>query len=88
LAAAWAEVLAIPKDQIGRRDHFFDLGGTSLSGLRLAIALDRAVSFKDLKDHPILADLAALVDERIEQAVLAAPSSVRGDRCTATQGAK
>jgi amino acid adenylation domain-containing protein len=64
LAAAWAEVLGIPKDQIGRRDQFFDLGGTSLSALRLAIALGRAVSFKDLTDHPILADLATLVDER------------------------
>src|SRR5262249_13176731 len=31
LAAAWAKVLGIPKEQIGRRDHFFDLGGTSLS---------------------------------------------------------
>src|SRR5207244_1229247 len=51
LAAAWAEVLGIPKDQIGRRDHFFDLGGTSLSVLKLAITLDRAVSFKDLTGH-------------------------------------
>jgi len=73
LAAAWAEVLGIPKDQIGRRDHFFDLGGTSLSGLRLAITLDRAVSFKDLKDHPILTDLAALVDDRSLQRPRAAP---------------
>src|SRR5437660_895538 len=38
LAVAWAEVLGIPRDQIGRRDHFFDLGGTSLSTVRLAIA--------------------------------------------------
>src|SRR6266446_4061595 len=64
LAVAWGEVLGIPADQIGRRDNFFDLGGTSLSGLRLAIALDRAVSFKDLTGHPIVADLAALVDSR------------------------
>jgi amino acid adenylation domain-containing protein len=64
LAAAWAEVLGIPKDQVGRRSQFFDLGGTSLSALRLAIALDRVVSFKDLTEHPILADLATLVDER------------------------
>jgi hypothetical protein len=64
LAAAWAEVLGIPADQIGRRDNFFDLGGTSLSGLRLAIALDRAVSFKDLTGHPMLADLATLIDSR------------------------
>ncbi len=74
LAAAWAQVLGIPKDQIGRRDHFFDLGGTSLSGLQLAIALDRAVSFKDLAGHPILADLATLVDGRsAEQRRRAAP---------------
>src|SRR5438445_12572261 len=54
LAAAWAEVLGIPKAQIGRRDHFFELGGTSLSALKLAVALDRAVSFKDRTSHPIL----------------------------------
>src|SRR5206468_1746309 len=64
LAAAWAKVLGIPEDQIGRRDHFFEFGGTSLSALRLAIALDRAVSFKDLIDHPTLADLATLLDNR------------------------
>ena len=73
LAAAWAKVLGIPEDQIGRRDHFFELGGASLSALRLAIALDRAVSLKDLNDHPILADLATLVDERSVQRRRAAP---------------
>ena len=67
LAAAWAKVLGIPKEQIGRRDRFFDLGGTSLSALRLAIALDRAVSVKDLADHPDLAALAALIDGRSAQ---------------------
>src|SRR5438128_6235200 len=67
LAAVWAEVLGTPKDQIGRRDHFFDLGGTSLSALKLAITLDRAVSFQDLTDHPILADLATLIDGRSER---------------------
>jgi acyl-coenzyme A synthetase/AMP-(fatty) acid ligase len=61
LAGAWAEVLGIAREQIGRRDHFFDLGGTSLSALKLAIALDRAVSFRDLIGHPILADQAQLI---------------------------
>src|SRR5438034_4465836 len=78
---AWAEVLSIPKDQIGRRNHFFELGGTSLSALKLAITVERAVSFKDLINHPILADLAALIDERIELGVLAAPASVPSGRC-------
>jgi amino acid adenylation domain-containing protein len=73
LAAAWAEVLGIPKDRIGWRDQFFDLGGTSLSALRLAIRLNRAVSLKDLTDHPVLADLAMLIDERSAQRLRAAP---------------
>ena len=64
LAARWAGVLSIPQDQIRRRDNFFDLGGTSLSALRLAIALDRALSFKDLAAHPILADQATLISSR------------------------
>ena len=73
LAAAWAEVLGIAKDQIGRRDQFFDLGGTSLSGLRLVIAVGRVVTFKDVTDHPVLADLAALVDDRSVQRLRTAP---------------
>ena len=83
LAAAWAEVLGIPKDQIGRRDHFFNLGGTSLSAIRLAIALDRAVSFRDLGGHPILADQATLIDGRIDRNVRAAPVPVGSGHCTA-----
>ena len=67
LAAAWAKVLGIPQDQIGRRDHFFDRGGTSLSAVKLAITLDRAVSLKDVTRHPVLADLAGLVDGRSER---------------------
>jgi amino acid adenylation domain-containing protein len=62
LAAAWAQVLGISQDRIRRRDNFFDLGGTSLSALKLVIALDRAVSFRALAGHPLLADQALLID--------------------------
>jgi amino acid adenylation domain-containing protein len=64
LAGAWADVLGISKEQVGRRDNFFDLGGTSLSALKLVIATGRAVTFKDLTAHPSLADLAAVLDQR------------------------
>ncbi|WP_405888631.1 amino acid adenylation domain-containing protein [Streptomyces sp. NBC_01136] len=67
LAAAWAKVLGIPQHRIGRLDHFFDRGGTSLSAVKLAITLDRAVSLKDVTRHPVLADLAGLVDGRSER---------------------
>jgi acyl-coenzyme A synthetase/AMP-(fatty) acid ligase len=62
LAAAWAQVLGVPGDQIGRRDDFFARGGTSLSAVQLAVTLDRAVSLKDLTRQPVLADLAELID--------------------------
>lgn len=67
LAAAWAQVLGIPQEEIGRRDHFFERGGTSLSAVRLAIVLDRAVSHNDVIHHPILADLANVVDATSER---------------------
>ncbi|MFF7974943.1 amino acid adenylation domain-containing protein [Streptomyces sp. NPDC007905] len=67
LAAAWADVLGVPEHRIGRKDHFFDSGGTSLSAVRLTIALDRAVSLKDITRHPVLADLAALLDGSARQ---------------------
>jgi hypothetical protein len=69
LATAWAKVLGISMDRIGRHDSLFDLGATSLSLLKLAIALDRALSVKDLAGHPILADQAALIDRRLKQGV-------------------
>ncbi|MEV4339896.1 amino acid adenylation domain-containing protein [Streptomyces sp. NPDC049590] len=62
LAAVWAELLGVPEERIGRTDHFFDSGGTSLTAVRLSVALDRAVSLKDITRHPVLADLAAVLD--------------------------
>jgi amino acid adenylation domain-containing protein len=64
LAAAWATVLGLPPDLIGRGDNFFDRGGTSLSAVKLAIALDRAISPGDLARSPVLAELAGLIDGR------------------------
>ena len=67
LAAAWAKVLGVQADQIGRQDHFFDRGGTSLSAVKLAIAMKRAVSLTDITRYPVLADLAGMVDGRSER---------------------
>jgi surfactin synthase thioesterase subunit len=61
LAAAWATVLGVPQEEIGRRDDFFDRGGSSLSAVKVAVALDRAVSLKDITRKPVLADLAELL---------------------------
>ncbi|GAA4695707.1 amino acid adenylation domain-containing protein [Pseudonocardia yuanmonensis] len=62
LAAAFAQILGVPEAEIGRHDHFFDRGGSSLSAVKLAVALDRAVSLKDITRNPVLADLATLLE--------------------------
>ncbi|TWV58275.1 amino acid adenylation domain-containing protein [Streptomyces misionensis] len=67
LAAAWAQVLGVPAGQVGRTDHFFDSGGTSLTAVKLSIALDRAVSLKDITRNPVLGDLAALLDGTVRE---------------------
>ena len=67
LAACWAKVLGIGEGQISRRDNFFDRGGSSLSAVKLAITLDRAVSLKELTRHPVLADMADLLDGKSER---------------------
>jgi len=82
VARAWSEVLGVPKEQISRRAHFFDLGGTSLSALKLAIALERALSFKDLIEHPVLAEQAGMIERRLKRGV-PAPMPVASDSSVA-----
>jgi hypothetical protein len=79
LAAAWARVLGVPEDQIGLHDSFGALGGTSLSAVKLLVALDRAVSFKELQATPDLAALAALLDERSGSSPVPSPRTPEGN---------
>jgi amino acid adenylation domain-containing protein len=88
LATMWAEVIGISEEQIGRWDHFFDLGGTSLSALKLAIALNRAVSFKELASHPVLSEQANLVESRIGAAASLSIASGRSATTNTSEAAK
>ncbi|MEV6412971.1 amino acid adenylation domain-containing protein [Kribbella sp. NPDC051718] len=63
IATAWAEVLGVPLDEIDRNDNFFERGGGSLAGIRLVVRLSGLVSLVDLMKHPVLADLAAAVEQ-------------------------
>ncbi len=64
VATLWSQALRVPVHRIRRNAHFFVLGGTSLSAVRLAMSLDRQVTVGELAAHPVLFDLAALLDER------------------------
>ncbi|WP_301128140.1 amino acid adenylation domain-containing protein [Streptomyces cacaoi] len=67
VAALWARLLKVPEEHIGRDSRFAELGGTSLSAIRLSLALDRQVTVADLKDTPTVADVAALLDRTSPQ---------------------
>ena len=63
IAKVWREVLAL--DRVGRNDNFFDLGGHSLSMMKifavLRSAFARELVMVDLFAHPTVASLAAFV---------------------------
>ncbi|MFH0133434.1 amino acid adenylation domain-containing protein [Variovorax sp. VaC1] len=65
LAAIWAEVLGMGR--IGRNDHFFELGGHSLMSMqvvaRVQAGLHSDLAVKDIFQHPVLRDMAALIAE-------------------------
>lgn len=60
IATAWAEVLGLPLDEVGRNDNFFTQGGGSLAAVRLIVQLGGLISLVDLMANPVLADLAAV----------------------------
>jgi len=58
IASAWAKVLGIPAEAIGRADNFYDLGGTSLAVLAVAAELRGHLRLKDLMSQAQLGPLA------------------------------
>ncbi|NCA99543.1 MAG: amino acid adenylation domain-containing protein [Clostridia bacterium] len=62
IAAAFSEVLEC--SEIGLEDHFFRLGGDSLSAARLVAILGDPVTFADLYSHPTVSDLAQFMQNQ------------------------
>ena len=65
LAGIWAEALKL--ERVGRHDNFFELGGHSLLIIwivsRVRKTLNVEVTIRDVFEHPVLADLAAAVQQ-------------------------
>ncbi|WPQ62326.1 amino acid adenylation domain-containing protein [Chitinophaga sancti] len=69
LVNIWSEILGLSSDKISVNDNFFLLGGHSLKATRLISQLHRLfevkISLKEIFHHPILEDLANLVDASV-----------------------
>ena len=65
MSAIWQDVLGV--DQVGLLDNFFDLGGHSLTAMRLVSHLhkemDVKIELKDIFTFPVLAEQSRLVSE-------------------------
>ncbi|HEX8905441.1 MAG TPA: phosphopantetheine-binding protein, partial [Longimicrobiaceae bacterium] len=77
LATIWAEVLGV--EQVGAHDHFFELGGHSLLVMRLTArvqaAFDIDLSIRSVFASPTLEQMAAEIERRIYEDVLAMPEA-------------
>ena len=65
LAELWAEVLEV--ERVGRHDSFFELGGHSLLAIRLVSLMQKSglsLSLAELFQHPSIAALAGLLEQR------------------------
>jgi amino acid adenylation domain-containing protein len=65
VARLWADLLEVPLERIGRGSRFTDLGGTSLSAIRVAIGMDRLVTIGELQNAATVAEVAALLDRKV-----------------------
>lgn len=66
LQAVWAAVLRLDTDAVGGDDHFFHLGGDSLTAMSVVARLrdwDLRLTVADVLSHPIPNDQALLVAE-------------------------
>ncbi|CAM2007543.1 non-ribosomal peptide synthetase [Acanthopleuribacter pedis] len=79
IAATWARVLHLPA--VGRDQNFFELGGQSLSAMRVAALLRRALgretTMRDLFERPVLADLAERLRGRVPLREMEGPSALK-----------
>ncbi len=80
LAEIWSAVLGV--EAVGRRDHFFDLGGHSLRAVRVISrvreALGAEVPLEELFARPVLADFALGVERAVRSEMPAIAPVERG----------
>ncbi|KAJ5618098.1 hypothetical protein N7537_003212 [Penicillium hordei] len=65
----WAQALRVPIEEVGAHDHFFHLGGDSVTAMRIVIATNQEskelkMVVTDIFQNPRLSDLARVMEEK------------------------
>ncbi|KAL3485301.1 hypothetical protein BJX62DRAFT_243086 [Aspergillus germanicus] len=74
LQELWARVLGVPIEKVHPQSDFFRLGGDSVAAMRMVAATSRTAKHLglvvvDIFQHPQLADLSRVLEERVQQNV-------------------
>ncbi|GKZ27726.1 nonribosomal peptide synthase, partial [Aspergillus brasiliensis] len=79
LQKAWSRVLGIAHDQISANDSFIQLGGNSLTAIRLVAAAREArlvLAVKDVFSYPRLSDMARRAEDKLNDVEFPSESSI------------
>lgn len=81
LATIWADVVQVPAEVIGRHTDFFEVGGHSLSAMRVLARIKDLfkveVGLAQIFDGPRLESLAAALDRELSRVSVAKPAAAR-----------
>jgi amino acid adenylation domain-containing protein len=67
IAEVWSRVLDVPLEQITLDGNFFELGGSSLSAMRVVMELEGLVSLTDLMRNSTLGPLCEVAEARLNE---------------------
>ncbi len=83
LRGLWSEILDVDRDALEDDWNFFDLGGHSLTGLELTLAIEQTfgieLSGAEIYEHPTITELAAYLESRGRGSYMESRISLAGD---------
>ena len=92
LQSVWAELLKLEANRIGRNSVFFQMGGHSLTALRMMSRINKKfhveLKISDIFEYPVLEQLACKIDSLKKRPLLPPNPALRQDRYPASSSQK
>ena len=89
LRELWSEILGVDEDSLEDDWSFFDLGGHSLTGLELTLAIEQTfgieLSGAEIYEHPTISELAAYLESRGKASYMKSKNALANDSVLAPE---